>query len=199
MPTWAISHSMWSDIFAVGAPVLEKVIRPIIVYLFLVLLLRAFGKRELAQLNPFDLVVLLSLSNTVQNAIIGNDNSLSGGLIGAFTLLGVNYMVVRFLFQHRRLDQLFEGRPTALVEHGQIVDAALAKELLTRAELITVLHRQGFDGLDDVERCVLEPGGVFYIQRKSPPADEVQHAEVVGRLNELSIKLDRLLAAKSGA
>jgi len=82
MPTWAISQGMWHDIFVVGAPVLEKIIRPIVVYFFLVLLLRAFGKRELAQLNPFDLVVLLSLSNTVQNAIIGNDNSLSGGLIG---------------------------------------------------------------------------------------------------------------------
>ncbi|MGA2275649.1 MAG: YetF domain-containing protein [Bryobacteraceae bacterium] len=199
MPTWAISHGMWSDIFAVGVPVLEKIIRPIIVYLFLVLLLRAFGKRELAQLNPFDLVVLLSLSNTVQNAIIGNDNSLSGGLIGAFTLLGVNYVVVRFLFRHRRLDELFEGKPTTLLEHGRIVDAALARELLTRAELVTVLHRQGFDGVADVERCVLEPGGTFYIQRKSPPADEVQHAEVIGRLNDLSGKLDRLLAAKSGA
>jgi uncharacterized membrane protein YcaP (DUF421 family) len=190
---------MWTDIFGVGVPVLEKIIRPIIVYLFLVLLLRAFGKRELAQLNPFDLVVLLSLSNTVQNAIIGNDNSLSGGLIGAFTLLGVNYLVVRFLFRHRRLDQLFEGKPTALVEHGKLVKGALAKELLTRAELVTVLHRQGFDGLEDVERCVLEPGGVFYIQRKSPPADEVQHAETIAKLTELGGKLDRLLAQQSGA
>ena len=199
MPTWAITHGMWTDIFGVGVPVLEKIIRPIIVYLFLVLLLRAFGKRELAQLNPFDLVVLLSLSNTVQNAIIGNDNSLSGGLIGAFTLLGVNYLVVRVLFRHRRLDQLFEGKPTTLVDHGKIVKGALAKELLTRTELVTLLHRQGFDGLGDVERCVLEPGGVFYIQRKSPPADEVQHAEVIGRLNELSNKFDRLLAERGGA
>ena len=117
------------------------------VYVFLVLVLRVFGKRELAQLNPFDLVVLLSLSNTVQNAIIGNDNSLTGGLVGAFTLLAINYLVVRFLFRHRRLDQIFEGKPTVLVEHGHIVKDALAKELLTRAELMTVLHRQGFDGL----------------------------------------------------
>lgn len=199
MPTWALSNGMWHDIFAVGVPVLEKIVRPIIVYLFLVLLLRAFGKRELAQLNPFDLVVLLSLSNTVQNAIIGNDNSLTGGLIGAFTLLGVNYIVVRFLFRHRRLDQIFEGKPTTLVKHGKVVEGALAKELLTSSELMTVLHRQGFDGLDKVERCVLEPGGVFYVQPKSPPADELQHAEVIGRLDELSVKLDRLLAQKSGA
>ena len=87
MAGWLVSDTMWHDIFALGAPVVEKMLRPVIVYAFLVVALRVFGKRELAQLNPFDLVVLLSLSNTVQNAIIGNDNSLSGGLIGAFTLL----------------------------------------------------------------------------------------------------------------
>jgi uncharacterized membrane protein YcaP (DUF421 family) len=193
MPQWILTHNMWHDIFAVGAPVLEKILRPVIVYVFLVVLLRAFGKRELAQLNPFDLVVLLSLSNTVQNAIIGNDNSLTGGLIGAFTLLVINYLVVRFLFRHRRLDQIFEGQPTVLIEHGQIVKNALAKELLTRSELMTVLHRQGFDGLKDVDRCVLEPGGVFFVQGKTPQSAEVEHSEVMAELKELRGKLDLLL------
>ena len=91
MPSW------FPSAFDLGAPLLEKIARPIIVYVALVILLRIFGKRELAQLNPFDLVVLLSLSNTVQNAIIGNDNSVTGGLIGAMTLLATNYVVVRFL------------------------------------------------------------------------------------------------------
>src|SRR3984885_13217569 len=145
MPEWLVSSSMWHDIFALGAPVAEKALRPLAVYFFLVIALRVFGKRELAQLNPFDLVVLLSLSNTVQNAIIGNDNSLSGGLVGALTLLGVNYLVVRFLFRHRRLDQWFEGRPTVLIEKGQVIKKALASELLTHSELLTVLHRQGFE------------------------------------------------------
>src|SRR5208283_467873 len=196
MPDWVISNAMWGQIFALGAPLVEKMLRPVVVYAFLVVILRVFGKRELAQLNPFDLVVLLSLSNTVQNAIIGNDNSLTGGLIGAFTLLGVNYLVVRFLFRHRRLDQLFEGKPTVLVDEGKIVKKALSKELLTRAELSTVLHRQGFGSLKDVERCVLEPGGVFYVQGKTPPKDEVEHAEVMRRLEELSGKLDLLLQPK---
>src|SRR5438445_3222265 len=102
------------DMFRLALPVTEKILRPVIVYIFLVIALRVFGKRELAQLNPFDLVVLLSLSNTVQNAIIGNDNSLTGGLIGALALLVMNYLVVRFLFRHRRLDQMFEGKPTVL-------------------------------------------------------------------------------------
>src|SRR5277367_5192975 len=130
-----------NEMFTLPVPVLEKIVRPILVYAFLVVLLRVFGKRELAQLNPFDLVVLLSLSNTVQNAIIGNDNSLTGGLIGAFTLLAMNYAVIRFLFRHRRLDQLFEGKPMVLVDDGKIIERALAKELLTHAELLTVLHR----------------------------------------------------------
>ena len=112
MPEWLVSHSMWNSIFVLGAPLVEKILRPVVVYFFLVAVLRVFGKRELAQLNPFDLVVLLSLSNTVQNAIIGNDNSLTGGVIGAFALLAMNYLVVRFLFRHRRLDQVFEGKPT---------------------------------------------------------------------------------------
>ena len=112
MPEWLVSPKMWSDIFVVGAPMVEKILRPVLVYVFLVVALRVFGKRELAQLNPFDLVVLLSLSNTVQNAIIGNDNSLTGGLIGALALLALNYLVVRFLFRHRRLDQILEGEPT---------------------------------------------------------------------------------------
>ncbi|MGO9256623.1 MAG: DUF421 domain-containing protein [Bryobacteraceae bacterium] len=183
---------MWKEIFALGVPLLEKILRPVLVYGFLVIVLRVFGKRELAQLNPFDLVVLLSLSNTVQNAIIGNDNSLTGGLVGAFTLLAINYLVVRFLFRHRRLDQLFEGRPAVLVEHGHIVKDALARELLSRAELMSVLHRQGFNGLNEVDRCVLEPGGTFYIQRKMPPEDKVQHQEVMNTLGELRAKLDVL-------
>ncbi len=192
MPDWLVSNGMWKDIFVIGVPLLEKILRPVAVYVFLVLVLRVFGKRELAQLNPFDLVVLLSLSNTVQNAIIGNDNSLTGGLVGAFTLLALNYMVVRFLFRHRRLDQLFEGRPAVLVEHGHIVKDALARELLSRAELMTVLHRQGFDGLHEVDRCVLEPGGTFYIQRKLPADDKLRHQEVMTALEQLRARLDLL-------
>lgn len=198
MPEWLATSGMWKEIFGLGVPLLEKILRPVAIYVFLVAVLRIFGKRELAQLNPFDLVVLLSLSNTVQNAIIGNDNSLTGGLVGAFTLLGLNYMVVRFLFRHRRLDQIFEGRPSILVEQGHIVKDALAKEMLTRGELMTVLHRQGFDGLHEVDRCVLEPGGTFYIQRKLPAEDKVRHQEVMAALTELRARLDSLGPAGGG-
>ncbi len=190
------SAHIWHDMFSMGVPLVEKILRPAIVYAFLVIALRIFGKRELAQLNPFDLVVLLSLSNTVQNAIIGNDNSLPGGVIGAFALLVANYLVVRFLFRHRRLDQIFEGKPTTLIENGHIVPKSLAKELLTRSELMTVLHRQGFDSISEVDRCVLEPGGTFFIQRKMPAKEQVQYDSVMHTMSELNGKLDRLLAAR---
>src|SRR5580698_10155538 len=111
-------HAMMQSMFHTQLPLLEKILRPVVVYLFLVLLLRVFGKRELAQLNPFDLVVLLSLSNTVQNAMIGDDNSVSGGLIGAFSLLAINYLLTRLLFRAPRLSKALEGSATTLVKDG---------------------------------------------------------------------------------
>src|SRR6202140_5550858 len=129
------THDVWKDMFVLGLPLLEKILRPIIVYMFLVVSLRLSGKRELVQLNPFDLVVLLTLSHTVQNAIIGDDNTVTGGIIGAATLLLVNYLVVRFLFRHEKLDRLIEGEATVLIEHGQILKDKLAQEVLSLEEL----------------------------------------------------------------
>ncbi len=109
-----------SDMFVLGLPIAEKILRPIVVYVFLVIGLRLAGKRELAQLNPFDLIVLLTLSNTVQNAIIGEDNSVTGGLIGAATLLTLNHFVVKYLYSHERLNQLIEGDSCVLIEAGEL-------------------------------------------------------------------------------
>jgi uncharacterized membrane protein YcaP (DUF421 family) len=187
-----LGNPLWRDMFSMGPSVAEKVLRALIVYLFLVALLRVFGKRELAQLNPFDLVVLLALSNTVQNAIIGDDNSVTGGLIGAMALMGANYLLVRFIFKHRRLDQVLEGRPTTLIEGGRVRRDSLAKELLTESELLMAAHRQGFTSLDDIERCVLEPGGGFFIEGRRPPIAERQHAELLARLDHLDRQLSEL-------
>src|SRR3989449_7096217 len=183
---------MWDHMFTLSLAVAEKMLRPPIVYVFVVVMLRIFGKRELAQLNPFDLVVLLSVSNTVQNAIIGEDNSVSGGLIGAFTLFAVNYLVVRFLFKHRRLDEILEGTPTPLIENGKLCRDGLAKELLTESELLTVAHRQGFANLDEVQHCTLEPGGTFYFEAKEPRPHERDHTAVMKRLHELSGQIDEV-------
>jgi uncharacterized membrane protein YcaP (DUF421 family) len=184
------------DMFNLALPVAEKMLRPAIVYIFLVVVLRIFGKRELAQLNPFDLVVLLSLSNTVQNAIIGDDNTITGGLIGAFTLLAINYFVVRFVFKHRRLDQIIEGTPTVLIENGRLHKDALAKELLTESELNVVAHRQGFGSLDEIEEAVIEPGGTFFLKGKTPATSDRQHTELLARLDDLSKQIAELKEQK---
>src|SRR5262249_27482589 len=108
------------------------------------------------------------------------------------TLLAINYLVVRFLFRHRRLDQLVEGNPTTLIERGRVCKKGLSKELLTHSELMTVLHRQGFSALDEVEECILEPSGTFAIKPKYPPTSDVRPAEVLQRLDALDAKLARL-------
>ncbi len=185
-------HQLLHDMFGLNLPILEKVIRPILVYVFLVVVLRVFGKRELAQLNPFDLVVLLSLSNTVQNAIIGDDNTVAGGFIGAFTLLFTNYVVVRFLFRHRRLDQILEGKPRVLIQQGKINKKDMAKELITMAELQSVCRRQGFEGVHEVETCVLEPGGAFVMKRKCPSDSDTKHQEIVEALEAIRARLAEL-------
>src|SRR4051795_3497196 len=146
------------DMFVLTIPLAEKVLRPILVYVFLIVGLRVAGKRELAQLNPFDLIVLLTLSNTVQNAIIGNDNSVSGGVIGATTLLAINYFVVRFLYNHERLESIVEGQCDELISNGQIIHDHLKRELITVPQLETAAHRQGFASLADIDRAVLETG-----------------------------------------
>jgi len=178
-------HETWKDMFVLGLPLAEKILRPIIVYVFLVVSLRLSGKRELVQLNPFDLVVLLTLSNTVQNAIIGEDNSVTGGVIGATSLLIVNYLVVRFLYGHKRLDQLVEGDADALIDDGKVRLDRLKKELISYSQLEAAARKQGFESLDEVQKCVLEPGGTLTFAGKKPATDDIRHQELVTRLERL--------------
>ncbi|MGA8088830.1 MAG: YetF domain-containing protein [Terracidiphilus sp.] len=182
----------FDHMFQLPIPIIEKLLRPIIVYLALVLLLRLFGKRELAQLNPFDLVVLLSLSNTVQNAIIGEDNSITGGVIGAFTLLAINWFVVRVLFRSPRLTRVLEGRAVVLIRDGIIDRKALKHEALTREELVEVIHRQGFEHLHDVHHCELEPNGSFFIEAKDPSIADKRHDELLSKLEALNKEIAAL-------
>jgi uncharacterized membrane protein YcaP (DUF421 family) len=185
-----------ADMFVLGLPIAEKIIRPIVVYIFLIVGLRLAGKRELAQLNTFDLVVLLTISNTVQNAIIGEDNTVTGGLIGAGTLLLINYAVVRFLYSHDRLDRLVEGEPVVIIEHGELKMDTLKQELITRAELAVAAHKQGFSSLDDLDRAILDPGGGFCFFAKKPTADDRRHGDIMARLDELSAQLSALQGSR---
>ena len=179
-------HPMFQDMFSIPIPILEKILRPILVYFALIVLLRVFGKRELAQLNPFDLVVLLSLSNTVQNAIIGNDNSLSGGIIGAATLLTVNWLVARVMYSSPRLNRAMGGVERTLISNGRVDKYALKKELLSDEELLAAIRRQGFDNFADVSRCILEPNGGFFIEGRQPTSEDARQRELLGRLDALS-------------
>lgn len=180
------------SVFALKTPLLEKILRPVLVYIALILLLRIFGKRELAQLNPFDLVVLLSLSNTVQNAIIGDDNSLTGGIIGAASLLAINYGTARVLFRHGKLDEALSGSPTQLIVNGRVDHVALKKELLSEADLLTVIHRQGFDDVGDIASCTLEPGGSFYIKGSKPDSGDREHSELMAEFSKLQATVSEL-------
>src|SRR6201984_3542570 len=179
-------HEIWKDMFVLGIPLLEKILRPILVYAFLIVSLRLSGKRELVQLNPFDLVVLLTLSNTVQNAIIGDDNSVLGGIIGATSLLATNFLVVRFLYRHRKLDQLVEGRADVLIENGKVRTEHLKTELITMAQLEAAARKQGFSSLSEVSQCVLEPGGTLTFLGKKPSGEDVRHQELLGKLERLT-------------
>jgi uncharacterized membrane protein YcaP (DUF421 family) len=187
---------IWNDMFHLTLPVAEKMLRPVIMYLVLVILIRLFGKRELAQLNPFDLVVLLTLSNTVQNAIIGDDTSVVGGVIGAFALLGTNYVVVRFLYRHERLEEFVEGRADILIQNGRVIKARLDQEAVTIAELEAAAHRQGFSSLRDVDRAVLESGGTISFIGRKPAPETVRQRELLARLDAIGEQLAALRAER---
>ena len=192
-------HDIWKDMFVLGIPLLEKILRPVVIYAFLVISLRLSGKRELVQLNPFDLVVLLTLSNTVQNAIIGDDNTVLGGIIGATSLLVTNYLVVRFLYDHRKLDQVVEGRADVLIEDGKVRTQHLRKELITMPQLQAAAHKQGFGSLSEVEQCVLEPGGTMTFIGKKPATEDVRHQELLGKMESLAHEIALLRGSQPPA
>jgi uncharacterized membrane protein YcaP (DUF421 family) len=187
-------ETLSTNMFHLPVPVLEKILRPVVVYLCLIIFLRLFGKRELAQLNPFDLVVLLSLSNTVQNAIIGDDNSVTGGLLGAFSLLAINWILMRILYSAPKVNAALEGHSTTLVERGRIDEEALKKETLTMEELYSVLNKNGFTDPAEVDICVLEPNGTFYVRGLRPSLEEVHSSHLMKAIEDLSAEVRSLRA-----
>jgi uncharacterized membrane protein YcaP (DUF421 family) len=195
-----LANVLWSDtvpnLFWSGMPSLaEKMIRPVIIYVFLLAGLRLAGKRELAQLNPFDLVVLLTLSNTVQNAIIGNDTTVTGGIIGATTLLLINYLVVRVLHSHPRIERVVVGPSDYLIANGKIQPEHLQREVISRAELLAAAHKQGIASLDDVQSAILESTGTITFISKSPSPDESRQQAIIDRLDALGRQVAELRRA----
>jgi uncharacterized membrane protein YcaP (DUF421 family) len=188
----------FSDMFVLAIPWIEKILRPIIIYIVLVIGLRLAGKRELAQLNTFDLVVLLTLSNTVQNAIIGNDNSVTGGILGAATLLLMNYAVVRFVSRNKKAEELIEGTEDILIKDGKVQQAVLDREVITLTELEIAAHRQGFGKLDEIDTATLEPeGGISFIAKEPGPGEQ-RYQEIITRLEALTGEVTALRAELAG-
>lgn len=185
---------MFQSMFHLELPLLEKILRPMIVFVCLVAFLRLFGKRELAQLNPFDLVVLLSLSNTVQNAIIGEDNSVTGGLIGALALLTINWVVARLLFMLPKVNRVLQGAETVLIRKGRVDRKAMEREALTEIELLSVVHKQGLNSFSEVEKCVLEPNGNFYVDAITPTISDTERADVLKAVYALTAEVKGLKA-----
>lgn len=180
------------DMIVPGIGIIEKIVRPAVVYFVLVTGLRLAGKREMAQLNPFDMVVLFTLSNAVQNAIIGNDNSVSGGIIGAATLLVLNHFTVKALYGNSRLQRLFEGEPDMLISNGKIRMKRLEKELITVEELAEAAHKQGIDSLSEVKSAVLDPDGVISFVAHEPTPEIQRHAEIMRRLDQITGEIETM-------
>lgn len=176
----------------VQIPLADKVIRTLAVYLALLVLLRIVGKREIAQLNQFDLVVMLLLSNVVQNAIIGPDTSLTGGVFGAAVLILVNDVVNRVLRRSDRLAKALEGRPTVLAEDGHWDREALVKQGIRISDVEAVIRRQGADNVGELKQLLLEPGGAM-IAMLRPEEEGASRADIA----RLEAKLDALLKRES--
>jgi uncharacterized membrane protein YcaP (DUF421 family) len=182
-----------SDLWTIGIPLAEKVLRTVAVYGGLAVLLRLAGKRNLAQLNSFDLVVALLLSSVVQNALIGPDDSLAGGLLGAVVLLAVNAVVVRIVHRFDWAVGLFEGREVALVKDGRFVDRELRRQGLRRSDVETELRAQGADGPVDVAEATLSPGGsiVVWLKPEEMSANRGDVARILSRLDAIEAAIDR--------
>jgi len=166
--------------------VLEKIIRPLIVYFFLLIAFRLAGKRELGQMTPFDLVVLLTISNVLQNAMIGPDNSLTGGLIGGLTLFVANGLIGRLTLHFPKIARLLEGKPTPLIEDGRILTKNLRREVMTRSELERAIRKHDLDPGADlplIKRALLEQDGTVTILHKSQQ-DQGRHPKAIGKSPE---------------
>jgi uncharacterized membrane protein YcaP (DUF421 family) len=185
--------SIWNDLFIPGIPYLEKAVRTLLVYVAVLLGLKLAGKRELSQLNPFDLVVLLLLSNTVQNAIIGNDNSVVGGLFGAAVLLLTNHFLVRYLFKSGRLDKV-EGSPDVLISDGRILRDRLDREMITLPELESAARKQGINSVAEIQECRLETGGALTFVTRVPTLEDTKHGDLMQRLDAIERKLEEITA-----
>ena len=154
---------MWHNLWSIGSSWQERAVRAIIVYVFLLVLFRIFGRRELGQLTGFDIIVLLTVSNILQNAMIGNDNSVTGGIVGAAVLLAANLTLALIVFRSRRAERVVEGSPRVLIHDGVLQHDQIKMELLTEQDVLSAVHREGLDSFSDVRLAIAEPNGMISV------------------------------------
>ena len=184
---------MWHDIFVIQIPVLEKILRTVLVYLAIVILFRLAGKRDLATFNTFDFVVIFLLSNVVQNAIIGNDDSLTGGVIGAAVLVAINSVFNRWLAASPRASHFLEGKPTTVIEDGHFIKSALRRLALRPAEIDQAIRVQNGDDVSEIGNGRMDPSGQLVLSLK--PAEQSATKGDVAHLNARLDSIDAALAA----
>ncbi len=193
-----LEGSAWSNMFVLDhteVTWLEKIIRPILVYLSLLIIFRIFGNRELGQLNPMDLIVLLLLSNTVQNAIIGEDSSLVGGLVGSLALVIINYAMVYLKFKSEWFERFVEGVERVLIKDGKVDEQIRRKEMMTKSDMDTLAHEKDLDGTDKIEKCVIDTNGTFLVMGKDKAEDENFKKDVLEKIDKLTAQLSDLQKA----
>jgi uncharacterized membrane protein YcaP (DUF421 family) len=178
----------FDDMFTLGIPWPEKFLRTFAVYAFLLIALRLAGKRELGQLSTSDLIVVLLLSNTVQNAIIGNETSLVGGVVGAGTLILLNKAVAYFIYRSERFRRVIEGDPVPLVIDGQIQKKTLKSQRISLDALVAAARDQNIDGLDGIHQALLETNGSISIIPRSTGAEH-RMTEQLNRIEAMLVEL----------
>jgi uncharacterized membrane protein YcaP (DUF421 family) len=153
-------------------PVMELIFRGSVVYFALFALLRFIGKKHVGELSPFDLVVLLVISETVDGSLIGNDHSLTGGLISAATLVAIVQIVGFVTWRYRQAERLVDGVPKILVRHGHVNKDVMSDEQVTYAELIEALRREGHSSLLKVRAAILETDGSITLTTRASVKDQ---------------------------
>jgi len=172
---------MLHAMFHMGIGVGEKLLRALIVYLFLLIALRVLGKRELAQQDTLDFLVLLLVANAVQNGIIGNDNSVTGAVVGALALFAINYTFKGLAYRYPWADRVFEGSPSYLIRDGQLVTGTMRREQISKPELRGIARRQGYESLEDIGTAILETDGSITFVHKGVDYDPMDHPATPAR------------------
>jgi uncharacterized membrane protein YcaP (DUF421 family) len=189
---------VWHSLFVVQVPVLEKILRTVLVYATIVILFRLTGKRDLATLNMFDFVVLFLLSNVVQNAIIGNDTSLLGGIIGAVTLVAVNAALNRWIASSDRAARVLEGKATTIIKNGRFLPDAARRLSLRPVDVEHAIRVQNGDDIKEIATGLMEPGGrlVLTLKEEEQNASKSDIAGIRAQLKAIETSLELLAASR---